>query len=1352
MKSKINKKIFSLLVVFVAGGIFSMVGVRSVSATDPAETSYGSGVFVHVAHGKKNDQVNTVRIQIAGYIGGDIYANSGWHANWSLHDYDNTYKCYSDSVRIPGFCEELKATCYNTCILPVDVDGGSQPPGTCNTTDGCGIAIAEKYAKKLRVTLQAEVDALIGDAGLDNKKANDALGGCGGDALCIQKMLVNLQQEPDFVATNKSATGTTDPWGFSDILNTNIVDGGAINAAGKDSFGLQGKAPGPSVDVIFNSSGSLQGGTITTASAVAGYFNGVSAARDLYFTWYLKKGLCELTDKNHPTGKKTNSDGELVNIPPDSNNIKISSCDFDDDKIITVNDWKIAAIKTTMARAFDKSQANYSANIDNSTAGHTAIPEFDEQKGGVNIGWKKGFLRDGNDNVYEENDTSDDVANCYVQAPKSGRQYELRKTSDDSDVKKCPNGYHVACASDQSVSCNVLNPVFDNSVLVARDAAIAWNNDPENVKTVYNDNYGVVADVTPYAYAPGDVDYVEADAIARQAVVSANIIANAFNSDPDNEYLDLVADPMVVPALPDTNIAINGLFSACGVVSERSDEHNVFCSIKDNTDLENFKTTVFCKDAGMSVCVKDDNDGNSNTYLSGNIEAKNSLGKIFGVIVGTETGNSVGENDTFNNKMCNAVAKPDLNNSDEVTKLFISNSDPLVKPEEATCSFLRSAIINGVKDVDGNIIIAGNADLEPKCGVKKDVNLCKHLFPVLPKGIRKANGKQAVTGDGEFNIAEKQFWGADPMSEATDGKNKDEEKIAGLGMDKFEWTYSPGDQLGVVVEGDTAFKTDHAGDASYKRMWAFSNGTCKALENMEKESSLDKNDPDKNKRSFYIDGSMGIFTADVDLDNCLPENLLDPDTNSAASLSVQLNASPENPINDDDGKGDTLNIVASALGANQKGGELLYEWSVQKSRDGSMSPTDTTNWIDITSDMESEGSFSESDKSGIDRNDFAIKLNMPESLVASGMNNNTYNGGSFYLRVKVKITSVAGDGGQDAQGTIVVKVGQQGDLMHIYTVTVTDSGMLGLNKSDEICNDEQGLNICYATKNELLGMEVPNSSGQLSNFSWTVNGVLVDCKASISSECHLAGNKIFFPVLGNDGEAVNVVAKAVKNKNGLVESVQVSRNLVISRAGLQIKALDSNAVCGKTCLENSTACPKYLGFYKANGLQYPDCSTQVWETNEGKTVTFSAERRGGLDWSIDGQSMPEYENQETMSLLIEKKPGSNYTIGLYTKLLPEDKIKASNIRLALSKHWGISPESSVDDEEEEQEASMQLDVVKGSGQAVATANKGFFGASLITHLPEQLVFLFKISLTSIAMFLVTGLLFSFMPGSLLRKE
>jgi hypothetical protein len=186
-------------------------------------------------------------------------------------------------------------------------------------------------------------------------------------------------------------------------------------------------------------------------------------------------------------------------------------------------------------------------------------------------------------------------------------------------------------------------------------------------------------------------------------------------------------------------------------------------------------------------------------------------------------------------------------------------------------------------------------------------------------------------------------------------------------------------------------------------------------------------------------------------------------------------------------------------------------------------------------------------------------------------------------------------------------------------------------------------------------------------------------------------------------------------------------------------------------LNSNSICQKYLGQYNSlNGYGTPDCSTQVWQAIAGKTVTLTAPGQTGFDWAVDGQIISEYANRNQLQIIMDKPVGSSYNIGLSTHLLPGGKTQLNNIRRALYKNWGVKPEDAV--EEENQATNIQLDVVAGAGPEMAKAKPSIFGASLITHLPEQLMFLLKISLTSVLFMLATGLLFAFIPETLFKKE
>lgn len=1040
-----------------------------------------------------------------------------------------------------------------------------------------------------------------------------------------------------------------------------------INSSDNDPSGISNKQQGPKVDVSFTAQGPINKGVRVSATATPSYFNNSSDPTKLYFTWYLKKAGCDLTDSDHPSGTKI-KDNETVMIDADSDTGKIASCDRDNDRIITVNDWKIEAARIIVSSGFDYENADYSKDIDNKLSAFSAVPEISENH------WRKGFLRNGNGDIYEDN--KDEAENCYVQSPDSGSMYELRNVTSDLDDSSdgCPVGFHRSCVSQQTVECQIFNTAYS-----CADAAAAAN-----------------------AIPPIQYD--------------------------------------VPQGIFDTNIPSTGLFTACAISSQKEGKPTPddFCKV---TDAANFKSAVACNDDGnkksYAICMEDKNTVFNDKDL-----------EPIGVIVNTKP--EKGNENINKDNICQSVARQYTTNDPTCViqnNIFFPNNDvdnpPLFTSAQEDCNAITDGLINGTKDAFGNTVIEGNDKLAPQCTFKKAENLCKHLFPVLPKNDA-VNGigidlNNSVVGDGKFSIEEKAFWHADPTKAATIEGGKDEQKLVGLGVDKFNWTYNTGDQVGVVVEGDSIFGTQHL-DSKFKRMWAFSKNTCKALDDIEKNEG------------FYFEGTgqirPGFLTTSVDLNDCLEENLLEPDDGGLYSLKIELGANPENPINDPEGDGDILSINSASLNSNDQNG-LLYQWSVQKSKDGSTPPADDTSWLDITNKLIQEESFSEIDRQGLGKSKLDIKLNIKD--IENSMSPGSFTG-VFYLKIKLKVKSNNADGGQNAEGFITVRVKQQENRIAVYPVNADNSGMLSLNKglsgsSTELCLQDDTMR-CNVTKNQLIGLElVSPDKNKLSNVSWKVNGTITNCLKSISSSCEVGGNKLFIPILGNEGEAIDVVATATNEKN---ESIDINKHFVIGASQVQILSADISSSCSMQCLDNSSACPKYLGHYNyLNGATLPDCSNDVWETREGNTVTLQTYGQTGFDWAIDGQIRPEFQDKNQIQFTVDKFAGESYNIGLSTRILSGTVAQKNNLRKALYKNWGVSPEEAI---EENQSANIQLNVMEGNGQVIASKKNTNLAASLITHLPQQLMFLFKIFLTSATLLISMSLLFALMPEAAFREN
>lgn len=812
-------------------------------------------------------------------------------------------------------------------------------------------------------------------------------------------------------------------------------------------------------------------------------------------------------------------------------------------------------------------------------------------------------------------------------------------------------------------------------------------------------------------------DYNEADAVAAQNAINAAIAWNLAHP----------TDLHVVPpsyAIPKTITKATNKF--CAITNDNPvDLEDVYCKIT----TSNFTTAPYCYDNAMAMCVK----------YSG-------VSEVSGNVVAPDTNPVTNPLEAVAFKKGNLCSSFNVNNSPPPS--WLSTQNPLYNNvQNQKCEEAQS------------VFAANDPDTTLKCSAKKAGNTCKHLFAKVPASV-------GVTGDGKFGKKEKEFWGASPIVSSTNGVGVDEANVVGLGIDKFVWMFTPGDQVGVVVEGESAYPTMHA-DATFKRMWAFSKNTCKALENLEKMEDATYNSIEgihnKKRKNMYLEGPgggtcdlsdvsrcTGFLTAEVDLDECLPENLIDPKTDENATgnskLSLQITSQPANPINDPNGRGDILDVSAANFNS-QDAGNLLYDWFVQISRDGSAPPIDTTAWEDITNEMKTLASFSAADLSGVGKKKLAIKLNLTKELIENQLSDLGSFKDTFYLKIKAKAKGTATDGSQNAEGFIIVKVRFQQNDIKMFSVAANNDAMLSMDDTGvELCASAAEKAKCYVTKDEIIGLSVSNNSGTsaLTNFSWTVNGAPVVCDANISEDCILNNSgKVFVPILGNTGEIVEVVMKAIKTNTN--EAVEIRRQFLIISPQVLISSGDI-----------STVWPKLLGYYKdLSGNQYPDYSKDVYETAQGATANLVATvyphsmAESGLEWTIDGETQYDLTGATEVSFPINKLVGSSYDVGLLVKYKKGSDNQVNNIRKALLKNWKIEAQNVID---EKQNVAIQINILDSGAQAIASKNMQSGLASLISHLPENLMFLLKIVLTSGGLLLLTSVVFAVMPGSLSSEE
>ena len=1041
----------------------------------------------------------------------------------------------------------------------------------------------------------------------------------------------------------------------------------------------------PLVKISFSSTDNFKGGSSVTGKAMT---QGFSDEKPIYYTWYLKRANCRLTESWWKT--ETWCEENYLNADDiedckdeekaeEKNQDIIDACDADGDELITPNDWKIAATRAVIKREAGK--------FGSSATGIKAEPSVTDE----NEGWIKNFKRDNNGDLEQHND--EDAPNCYMSAEESGTMYELRNAK-VSFSGTCPSGHHPACVEETTASCDVLNPDYP---------------------TTDQDCPPWIEESDP-AYDP-----------------------------------DLCTDPV--------EKTISGSFNVCAANSDEEDAEDVFgCTIENEEDLEDYEATLSCRQgSGTPICLEDDGIMN----LINTDDTDNVADAILGTITSKPGTNT--ENET--NGVCSALANPNTNvigaytpADEEYYRIPPPNFFNTGKALNESCSYLVDGLVNGITQdrtvsiqgatevytdtiPDGTTIAEGDSTLQPTCSFTKDVNLCKHLFPYFPeknistKKVTVDLNDNDRAGDGDFTDKERTFWGADSADNANNGdtiSDKDETLIIGKGLDKFTWLYADGDEVGVAVEGTTFLPTDHQ-DSSTKIMWAFSNGTCSALEE-------EKDDIENGRRAFYKEGSVNILTSNFDLDRCLEENLVDPTTNEygIGEMTIGLSANPESPLNDPGGNGDTLTVAAGIQNVSDSG-SVYYEWSIEKSEDGIITPNDDTSWTDITTDMiKKYGSIKNSDIVGIGKNKINISLNLPANLVDPD------GEGAFYLKIRVKATESSDSNNETTQGSITIRVRQQENKLMAYSVVVSADGEMKMDKSGGAFCDSTSGTACEVAENKIIGVELPkNDDDTLTGVSWMVNNHSMSCTSDMSEDCS-EGNVLIFPVLGEPGEAINVIGKGLSKKTGGV--VEVNLYFLIVEPQLTITTTDTAKVW-----------PKLMGFFKdtENG-KTADYSSYVFETNTGNEVTLRADTSGiwgyfgqTFEWSVDGESDDSYGN--TTSFSADKEVGDSYSVSVVMEedRTEENSKKINYLRKALYNNWGVS----VDDlGDESMAASVQVNVVDNTYQTVSDSGKGGLFASLATNLPKQFMFLFKIVLTSFVLMFSMGIIFAVIPEPLFEKR
>lgn len=1115
----------------------------------------------------------------------------------------------------------------------------------------------------------------------------------------------------------------------SDLERRYHIDPEGIKDQGETLNVSDSKKLTPEVSIFFSPSDPKEGEKMS-ARAFPVYF--ISETKQMYFTWYLQRSACVK-----------------------SNSISSSNrfCDLDGNGRINEEDWKIEAARNIASNGFDWEFEPYTSETD--ADGYSA--------------------RFGGDNRVNMPNY------CYYHDNENGENYEIVGDAGEPDFG-CSAGKEPVCM--EGVQEVDPEDVSNTNTPLARDLELYYQFDDGTGETAsdtsVNESDGTLTNgpVWTSGNINGGLDFdgaddyvVTSDAATLDIDNEANFtVAGWFNRD------TFTADHTIVAKSDGQSAVENGYL----VYIDDATDRLVF-KASDGTDQYTVQSTSTFTSTGWNhfALVWNDTSG-ATLYINGSAEAGTTSGTFTDIgslanaeqfVVGAESDQA----NPFDGKLDEIRLYSRALTSGEITSLDALTeptevSNPVSSSEATVTGFPYCSSSGTVACINGTPCCVSNTSTATACeqnitGGTCSVEtsgssdpVCRHLFPRAP-GF--------TSGDGSFGLAEERFWQTDPKDNNTsDNGNKDEANVVGLGQESFNWNYSKGDKVGVVVEGTSMIATKHA-DSSNMIMWAFSKNRC--LEGGARGSYQ------KNIKGYDVN----IPTIEIDLNDCLEGNLVDPlEGGQATNLEVALQATPDDPLNDSSTQntGDIVEVSASINNAARGIQNTFFRWEVDISPNGTINPP---SWRNITGSLNGlpggRNLLSQSRGNGVDRLRLALNIKDDDRFGTNTFEDFIPNG-IGYLRFRLEVAENFNAAGANRRGRedIVIKFVSSGDRIAAYIVDVEgDPARLKLRAGEnaEICSGVVDPSItdptlrkerevlarldtkmCRVVKNEIIGLKLIGTN--LSNFRWSINDLPLVCNNQVGVSDPLVGCPgtdtqgpvNFFPVIGNVGDIFTVTATANEIRFGepggsttdsSEKVVTVSRSFKIVEPEVSIVSANEDA-----------AWPKVLGQYvDAEGGTYADKSKLTLQAFPGSVVTLEAlftpdflrsyappltER----SWTVDGEPVGDgTSNVITFSTL--KEPGSIYNIGLSAVNRPRP-----DIRKALQDIWKIS---TLDSTEMYFASSVQLEHPESLEIGKAGVNK--YLALVSSYLPAPLLFSIRVFLSAGLILFVTGFLFALVPNA-----
>ena len=649
----------------------------------------------------------------------------------------------------------------------------------------------------------------------------------------------------------------------------------------------------------------------------------------------------------------------------------------------------------------------------------------------------------------------------------------------------------------------------------------------------------------------------------------------------------------------------------------------------------------------------------------------------------------------------------------------------------------------------GLILLSDKQPQECDEGCTKPLpSICTHLFPHV---TNKKGENIFTTGDNKFTGEEEKFWGTNPEDPDTSANGlSDEAKVAGVGQDKLSWIYNKGDEVGVAVEGLSSNTTKHA-DSSYMVMWALPKNTF-SVDGGSSNCEIE----DKGSYTKTInDRDITIRTAETDIDACLEENFVDPlKGGQPGNLEVDLSSSPANPFNDSSsssvGKnGSKVTIQSTIINSNNNDTKgIYYEWTVEGRSDDNFMKED---WKDITSGLDI--GITE----GLNKDSISFSLNLAKD--SPGYKDVFFDQTQGYItqgyiRVILNVEENFSSGvTKSGTGQKIIKVttGNENKI-NLYRAKY-ENGSLSIDQSTEFCkpkedkSSEHNTTICAVASNEIVAAQLNSEeTTNLKNFSWSLNGEPIECTSDMSSLCGTTSqtDTTFFPVMGKSGERYNLMVYAndvdpnakfgTKNegsKTEITQEFQIIEPMV---------KLGPEGTTNENC-ENTTAGfqPQTLGHYidvKNRGNPIAECSSKVFTGQPGGMTIqanfnpdFIANYVKDIQWTVNGAAM----DSDGDTLTIEDAvAGESYNISVSGTYTQEDDIKGVLIDKFNFSQFNLS----------QSKLSDSISIKIGEADTAAFGKSTNIMASLISNLPIQMLFLFRVMLTIATVIFISGTVFA----------